>query len=993
MSDYENLVAARAAADDMRVQSQLSGMDPGYATGFTLTLDPDYQVTVSAGATTVFGSEVRIAEETQLTDNMFVGTKFGPFWYYIYVTREGTFSIDRAIPSLSSTLFYYTHPFAEQRAIGRLWVSDTASTRLANQIIYAQTEVDKADPLVLVAPSDTSGGAEAAYKLTGTSDEILINASIQYLSEVHSGGVASILRGTVSTAAVITLLANVELVGDGVATVIAGTADDLMITSTHDGCAVRRMKITTVATSSSKDVIYYNGADDTSVEEVTISGASVDAIVFNDSDRTVIKDVAVLDAKTAINITGTSEGGNYDNIHITRTSAATITLIGFAIGPNTLRYNASNVTIDGLSTSGSASAYGALIDGDASNASNFIVNSIVSTGGAAWGVAISSSNCHYSNINVKTVTGNSTIGAEGGEGEDGVGVIFTNTASTNTMVNLEANTCNGTGLLIRPSAQYVTVFGAILSGNGTNLTNSGTRNTIVTNDSTAEFSGPLDEALTIDSAGVDMAGTLDVVGRAGVGIANTTTGMLTILSDTNHRALSLIENSGGESWQVGVTAEGNLNFMDSGGSVGTFTIQDVTGNVGIGTSSPQSLTHLQAGVSPTLQLENTTTGNSPVLLFDGLAGANADYLLGQISAGWDGHTNIVASIRFESGDDTGNKDDGVISFWTSPSSSTVAERMRVDHTGNVGIGTSSPNEAGDDSTQFGGISLEVRNGSGGGNLMASGSTSAAFRLLDRGAGSNDKTSVGVNDGGITYLGSVNDANSAYVNQYIMTWDHGSGDVGIGTSSPESLVHLQAERKPTLQLENTIYGNAPVLLFDGYVGANADWWLGQISAGWDGHTNVVASIIFEAGDDTGNKDDGVISFWTSPSSSTIAERMRVDHTGNVGIGDTNPSYKLDVTGHMRSTKGRVAAKTYANSGLITQNTAYDEFSAFLDDGETIIASGIIEDMGGDDWIISHMSRSGTQIEFIGAEVATGTLGQLSAADGSSTPFSNTFSIAV
>ena len=127
-------------------------------------------------------------------------------------------------------------------------------------------------------------------------------------------------------------------------------------------------------------------------------------------------------------------------------------------------------------------------------------------------------------------------------------------------------------------------------------------------------------------------------------------------------------------------------------------------------------------------------------------------MLGQISAGWDGHTNIVASIRFESGDDTGNKDDGVISFWTSPSSSTVAERMRVDHTGNVGIGTSSPNEAGDDSTQFGGISLEVRNGSGGGNLMASGSTSAAFRLLDRGAGSNDKTSVGVNEGGITYLG-------------------------------------------------------------------------------------------------------------------------------------------------------------------------------------------------------------------------------------------------
>jgi hypothetical protein len=113
--------------------------------------------------------------------------------------------------------------------------------------------------------------------------------------------------------------------------------------------------------------------------------------------------------------------------------------------------------------------------------------------------------------------------------------------------------------------------------------------------------------------------------------------------------------------------------------------------VGIGTAAPESIVHIKdsGNVSTTLQIEGAATGYAPVINFDGIVGANADYLLGEINGSWDTHTNVVSAIRFESGADTTNKDDGLITFWTSSSGPTLAERMRIDVSGNVGIGTSS----------------------------------------------------------------------------------------------------------------------------------------------------------------------------------------------------------------------------------------------------------------------------------------------------------------
>ena len=43
--------------------------------------------------------------------------------------------------------------------------------------------------------------------------------------------------------------------------------------------------------------------------------------------------------------------------------------------------------------------------------------------------------------------------------------------------------------------------------------------------------------------------------------------------------------------------------------------------------------------------------------------------------------------------------------------------------------------------------------------------------------------------------------------------------------------------------------------------------------------------FQAGDDTTNKDDGTIDFYTRPSGGSMTHRMRIDHNGDIIMGNT------------------------------------------------------------------------------------------------------------
>ena len=118
----------------------------------------------------------------------------------------------------------------------------------------------------------------------------------------------------------------------------------------------------------------------------------------------------------------------------------------------------------------------------------------------------------------------------------------------------------------------------------------------------------------------------------------------------------------------------------------------------------------------------------------------------------------------------------------------------------------------------------------------------------------------------------------------------AGLVGIGTDNPSELLHLQSGHTKQI-LKSTNLNTASILIFDTHNINTADFLLGQLTGRWNG--NDVAYINFEAGADTTNKDDGIITFLTSASGSSPTEKLRITSSGNVGIGTNNPTDHLEI----------------------------------------------------------------------------------------------------
>jgi hypothetical protein len=192
-------------------------------------------------------------------------------------------------------------------------------------------------------------------------------------------------------------------------------------------------------------------------------------------------------------------------------------------------------------------------------------------------------------------------------------------------------------------------------------------------------------------------------------------------------------------------------------------VEGSSGNVGIGTTSPVAKLDIQNSTAPTLD-NDTHAGEAIFLRSGGSAGdgnVQAVLAFGKADGSSRRTGSAIASVQTDS-----DADRVGIGFYTSDSSAssqTMDQRMLLDHTGNVGIGTTSPNHA---LHVVGGIIANYTDSGGFYRYNASGGFRAAF---------HDNNSI-------TRIFADGDGSNA-----AMTFN--GGNVGIGTDSPDAKLEV------------------------------------------------------------------------------------------------------------------------------------------------------------------------------------------------------------
>ena len=346
-----------------------------------------------------------------------------------------------------------------------------------------------------------------------------------------------------------------------------------------------------------------------------------------------------------------------------------------------------------------------------------------------------------------------------------------------------------------------------------------------------------------------------------------------------------------------------------------------SGKVGIGTTTPVAIVDIQGtnittyggsntGSLGTIYLSGNDAYNS------GTAGSGI-YFRGKFDAAGTTRTTFGAISAIKE-NNTDGAFDGALTFFARSGSNAgiIPERMRISSVGNVGIGTNSPTQKLDvagsayaynyftllTAATYGpsdnSAAMQVFGSTGSGGLtntikFVTGG-SERWRITDAGilqspAGQTIQTSTG----NLTLATGGGDGN-------ILLSPNGIGKVGIGTTVPTAFVDIQGANVLSFGGSNT--GSLGTIFLAGTDEYNS----GTAGAGiyFRGKFNSAGATRTTFGAISGIKENntdgdfsGALTFFARSGSNTgiIHERMRIGSSGNVGIGTTNPTARLHVSG--------------------------------------------------------------------------------------------------
>ena len=191
-----------------------------------------------------------------------------------------------------------------------------------------------------------------------------------------------------------------------------------------------------------------------------------------------------------------------------------------------------------------------------------------------------------------------------------------------------------------------------------------------------------------------------------------------------------------------------------------------TGEVGIGTTSPAQM--LQVGSTTNRGQVQVISNDSQGLIVQTGGGSGGS---GAAISFYDGDTSYAAKISTSKS----TTNSASLVFSTANGSAAFGERMRIDPSGNVGIGTASPSARLSLGTTTGDKFLLYDGGSGSSYGMAL-NASGIIRIFSVNSGTDTQIGIGGGDATFSPLFIVK----------------GSGNVGIGTTSPAYKLELSTD---------------------------------------------------------------------------------------------------------------------------------------------------------------------------------------------------------